>query len=114
MILKAPFQVAPSFLSTFGYNRGHRFVGIFWDASCDASGFHDGVVSCCGLSNNCLFQDFVHESEVCRWLTRNHIHLGDSSVFSRHWLIVDGWTGEVHTALCREARMILRCQQIPG
>jgi len=114
MILKTPFQVSPSFLSTFGYDRGRRFVGIFWDASCDASGFHDGTVSACGLSNNYLFLDFVHRPEVCQWITRNRVHLGDSSVAARHWLVIDFCTQDVYAVSRRVAQMILRLQQFPN
>jgi hypothetical protein len=54
-----------------------------------------------------LFLDFVRRPDVRQWLDANDINLGSSEEAARHWLIVDGGSGEVYAAPRQEARASL-------
>jgi hypothetical protein len=107
VILKAPFRLPPDFLTAFGYHAGRRFVALFWEPSGDEACYDDGQSYACGCCDNGLYLDFLRRTDVRPWLDDNGIHLGSSDEPARHWLIVDGGTGEVYAAPCPEARSIL-------
>jgi hypothetical protein len=113
-VLKAPFHLPAGFLTAFGYDRGRRFVALFWEPSGDEACYDDGESYACGLCDNWLYLDFVRRPEVRRWLDDNDINLGNSDEAATHWLVVDAVTGEVHAAPHRDARAILVNQQLSG
>lgn len=106
-------MLPPSFLTSFGYNRGRRLVALYWEPSGDEACYDDGVSSACGSCDNWLYLRLVHQPQVRGWLDANAVHLGNSDEPARHWLIVDAETGEVHAAPLREARSILLQQHLP-
>ena len=114
MPLKAPFLFPVGFLAAFGYHRGRRFVGLFWEPCGDEACYDDGESYACGLCDNWLFLDLVRRPEVRRWLDDSGINLGNSDEAATHWLVVDAVTGEAHAAPCREARPALASQRLPG
>jgi hypothetical protein len=113
-MLKAPFTLPPGFLAAFGYRRGRRFVGLFWEPCGDEACYDDGESYACGLCDNWLYLDLVRRPEVRRWLDDNGVNLGNSDEAATHWLVVDAGTGEAHAAPCREARAVLISQRLPG
>ena len=76
--------------------------------------YDDGEGSACGMTDNWLFLEFLRRPDVARWLADNGLHLGDSEEEARHWLVVDGSSGEVRAGHWREARQAVVCQGLPG
>ena len=113
MLLKAPFQLPPGFLTSFGYPGGRRFVGLYWEPCGDEACYDDGASSACGCCDNWLYLGFIHRPDVHRWLGENGLHLGNSDEAARHWLVADAQTGEVRAATRREACWILLHQRLP-
>jgi hypothetical protein len=113
-MLKAPFTLPPGFLAAFGYHRGRKFVGLFWEPCGDEACYDDGESYACGMCDNWLYLGFVRRSEVRQWLDENGLNLGNSDEAATHWLVVDAQTGEAHAAPCREARAVLICQRLAG
>jgi hypothetical protein len=111
MILKAPFALPTDFLSMFGYEEGRRFVALYWEPCGDEAAYDDGMWSAIGWCDNWMYLDFVRRPDVRARLDENGIHLGNSDEVARHWLVVDGSTGEVYAAPRREAYSILLKQQ---
>ncbi|HYH69257.1 MAG TPA: hypothetical protein VD866_31480 [Urbifossiella sp.] len=114
MLVKAPFTLPTDFLRYFGYDGGRRFVGLYWEPSGDESCYDDGVSSACGMTDNWLFLGFGRRPDVAAWLSGNGLHLGDSEAEAKHWLVVDGVSGEVHAGHWRDARRVLIRQDISG
>src|SRR5688572_7882119 len=98
MIRKAPFQLPPGFLVTFGYSYGRRFVALYWEPCGDEAAFDDGVSSAIGMSDNWLFLGFIRQPDVRRWLDDNTINLGNSDESATHWLIADTLTNDLFAA----------------
>lgn len=114
MFLKAPFALPSDFLRTFGYPGSRRFVALYWTSFGDEACFDDGQRSACGLGDNWAYLGFVRRKDVWAWREENGIHLGNSEEEAKHWLVVDAETGEVFTALWREARQAVIWQEIPA
>ena len=112
MTAKAPFQLPPGFLQAFGYQRGRRFVALYWEPSGDEACYDDGVSDACGMSDNWLYLDFIHRPEVHRWLDEQGLNLGNSDEPAEHWLIADAVTGDLYAAPMREALEIVRRQAL--
>jgi hypothetical protein len=110
MLLKAPFRLPPGFLAAFG----RRFVALYWEPCGDEVCYDDGVSSACGLCDNWLYLDFIHQLPVAGWLEENDINLGNSDQPAQHWLVVDSTTGEVYAAPSREAHAAVFRQEVPG
>jgi hypothetical protein len=113
MLLKAPFQLPPCFLTAFGYQNGRRFVALYWEPCGDEACYDDGVSSACGLCDNWLYLDFIHQPHVGPWLAENSIHLGNSQESAQHWLVADALTGALYAAPRGEASVVVRTQQLP-
>jgi hypothetical protein len=114
VLLKAPFQLPAGFLTAFGYPGGRRFVALYWEPAGDEATYDDGTSSACGLSNNWLYLDFIHQLPVAGWLEENGIHLGNSDQPASHWLVIDSTTGELYAAPRRQAHAIVFRQELPG
>ena len=114
MILKAPFQLPPGFLTAFGYRHGRQFVALFWEPSGDETCYDDGIHYACGCCDNWLYLDFIRQAEVRHWLDGNSVHLGGSDEPARHWLVVDAQTSDIYAAPVREASHIMQTQSIPS
>jgi hypothetical protein len=112
-IQKASFHLPQGFLAAFGYRKGKRFVGLYWEPSGDEACYHDGEWGACGCCDNWLFLDFIRKPEVRQWLDENGINLGNSDEAAEHWLIVDALTGEIHAVPHHEAKPLLRLQRLP-
>ena len=112
MIQKAPFKLPQGFLAAFGYRKGKRFVGLYWEPSGDEACYHDGEWGACGCCDNWLFLDFIRQADVRQWLNENGINLGNSDETAEHWFVVDAGTGQVYAAPRQEARAILLCQEL--
>ena len=113
MLLKAPFRLPPGFLGAFGYPGGRRFVALYWEACGDEACYDDGVSSACGMSNNWLYLDLVHQPQVQAWLDANGANLGNSDQPASHWLVVDSATGALYAAPRREAHAAVFRQELP-
>jgi hypothetical protein len=113
MLQQAPFRLPPGFLPAFGYAGGRRQVALFWEPSGDEACFDDGVSYACGMCDNWLYLDFIHQPQVREWLDANSLNLGNSDEPATHWLIADTETGDLFAAPEREARAILRSQRVP-
>jgi hypothetical protein len=113
MLLKAPFRLPPGFLAAFGYAGGRRLVALFWEPSGDEACYDDGVSYACGLCDNWLYLNFIRQADVHRWLDKNRLNFGNSDEPAKHWLIVDALTADLYAAPEREARVIVRQQQLP-
>ncbi len=113
MAQKCPFRVPDGFLAAFGYDRGRRFVGVYWEPCGDEACYDDGASSGCGMCDNWLYLGLIHRPDVGRWLAENGVHLGNSDEPARHWLVVDASTGEVYAAEREEAYPILLRQRLP-
>ena len=111
-LLKAPFRLPADFLSRFGYHGARTFVGLYWEPSGDEACYDDGQSYACGLCNNRLYLDFVHQSDVRAWLDENGIHLGNSDESALHWLIADALTGDLYAAPWKEASAMVRRQEL--
>jgi hypothetical protein len=114
VILKAPFQLLPDFLNRFGYRDGRRFVALFWEPCGDEACYDDGISSACGMSDNWLYLDFIHQPDVNRWLDENAFRLGNSDEEARHWMVVDAVMNEVYAATRAEACRMVRTQHVPA
>jgi hypothetical protein len=112
MLLKAPFRLPPDFLTRFGYHGGRRFIALFWEPAGDEACYDDGESYACGLSNNWLYLDFVHQSDVRAWLDENGLCLGNSDEAARHWLIADARTADLHAAPWKQAAAMVRRQEL--
>jgi hypothetical protein len=112
-LLKAPFRLPEGWLTAFGYRRGRRFVGLFWEPCGDESCVDDGVRSACGLTDNWLYLDFIRQPHVRCWLDGQNLNLGNSDESAQHWFVADALTGDLYAAPCREARGIVRAQTLP-
>lgn len=113
-MLKAPFRLPQGWLMDFGYPGRRRFVALYWEPCGDEACYDDGISSACGMSDNWLFLDFMHQRHVHGWLEENRIHLGNSDESAKHWLVADARTGELYAAPRREASSVLLAQQLPG
>jgi hypothetical protein len=113
MILKAHFRLPPGFLAAFGYPGGRRLVALFWDPCGDEACYDDGQSYACGMSDNWLFLDFIHQRPVHDWLARQGLNLGNSDESATHWLIADAETGDLFAAPSSEASAIVRSQKLP-
>src|ERR1700739_188850 len=109
-MLKPPFRLEEGWLRRFGYQGGRRFVALYWEPCGDEACYDDGEWSGCGMSDNWLFLDFIHQAAVQPWLDDNGIHLGNSDEAARHWLVVDAATSEVYAAPRAEACRLVRTQ----
>jgi hypothetical protein len=114
MLLQAPFQLPPGFLSAFGYPGGRRLVALYWEPSGDEACFDDGASFACGLCDNWLYLGFIRQPHVSQWLNDNGLNLGNSDEPAQHWLIADTLTSALYAATCREAYSVVHCQQLPG
>jgi hypothetical protein len=112
MTAKAPFQLPPGFLQAFGYQRGRRFVALYWEPSGDEACYDDGVSYACGMSDNRLYLGCIHQPDVRRWLNEQGLNLGNSDEPAEHWLIADAVTGDLYAAPMREALEIVRRQAL--
>ncbi len=112
-MLKAPFRLPEGWLTAFGYRHGRRFVGLYWEPCGDEACYDDGVSYACGMSDNWLYLDFIRQPHVRRWLDENGIYLGSSDEAAQHWLVADAMTGELFSAVVREAHGIVRAQSLP-
>src|SRR5207248_878794 len=63
MILKAPFELPPGFLTAFGYPHARRYVALFWERCGDEACYHDGVWSACGCCDNWAYLGFIHTAD---------------------------------------------------
>jgi hypothetical protein len=113
-MLKAPFRLPEGWLTAFGYPGGRRFVGLFWEPCGDEACYDDGISYACGMCDNWLYLGFIWQPHVHRWLEEHGLNLGNSDEPAQHWLIADAVTGELYAAACREARTVVRAQQLPG
>jgi hypothetical protein len=113
MMLKAPFKLPTGFLAAFGYPGGRRLVALYWQPSGDEACYDDGQSYACGLCDNWLYLNFFRQAVVHRWLDENRLNLGNSDEPAQHWLIADALTGDLYAAPEREARAIVRQQQLP-
>jgi hypothetical protein len=113
MLLKAPFRLPPGFLTAFGYPGGRRLVALYWEPCGDEACYDDGIASACGMCDNWLYLDLIHQAPVGLWLLENGVHLGNSEEEARHWLVVDTLTGDVYAAPRGEASYLVYTQQLP-
>ena len=107
MILKAPFQLPPGFLTAFGYPYAKSFVALFWEPSGDEACYDDGQSYACGSCDNWLFLDFIRQGDVRRWLDEHGINVGNSDEPATHWLLADTQTGDLYVASVEQARQLL-------
>jgi hypothetical protein len=114
MLVKAPFTLPADFLRQFRYPGGRRFIGLYWEPCGDESCYDDGVRSACGMTDNWLFLEFIRRPDVAGWLSENGLCLGNSEDEARHWLVVDGVSGEVYAGHWREARQAVIRQGFSG
>jgi hypothetical protein len=113
-MLKAPFRLEDGWLRRFGSPGERRFVGLYWEPCGDEACYDDGVSYACGMCDNWLYLDFIHQQHVLRWLEDHGLHLGNSDEPARHWLVADALTRELYAAHTREAGAAVRQQQLPG
>ena len=113
MFLRAPFKLPPGFLAAFGYAGGRRLVALFWEPSGDEACFDDGVSYACGMCDNWLYLDFIHQPQVREWLDANGLNLGNSDEAATHWLIADAETGDLFAAPSKQSHAVV-CSQRPA
>ena len=99
MLLKAPFRLPSDFLAAFGYSYGRRFVALYWEPCGDEACYDDGQNYACGMVDNWLYLDFVHQPQVSEWLSAHGINLGSSDEPAQHWIVTDRATGDLYAAL---------------
>jgi hypothetical protein len=112
-MLKAPFRLPEGWLTAFGYRQARRFVALYWEPCGDEACYDDGMSSACGMSDNWLYLDFIHQPHVHRWLEEHSLHLGNSDESAKHWLVADALTGELFAASVRQGHAVVRAQELP-
>src|SRR4051812_20544953 len=111
-MLKAPFRLPPGWLAAFGYHGERQLVALFWEPCGDEACYDDGESYACGLCDNWLYLDFVHQPDVRTWLDENGLCLGNSDEAARHWLIADTLTADLYAAPWKQAAAMVRRQEL--